>query len=386
MRDAAYALQLPSARARLHLLAMQVLEAITPDDQLSPISSELANHARSARLGMTAGRDLEESELRYMQMAAVHAEQQFNSHDAALWLERVAKHRLLPHDEAAATMVRAGMHHWFSGHADRAETCFNHVINGDEKAHQCLALIERGTLYRDLGRDPEARVDLERAIDLSVEVEDRVLEMRARGNLATVTQTIDSLEKSKQRFYEVIAIARELENDRAVGISLGSLALRHHHSDDTETAKGLFEEAIDILHRVGDMENEATFLSNYASLLHELGDRRAFTFMERAVSLDRKTGNRPRLATSLISLSTIVTTIGDPNYGIELALEGETLASEVGRHHFIGIAQLARAEALFELGRHDEAKALAEPLIGTIDSKRVNKRLQELLAKLNPQP
>ena len=133
LRDAAYQLQLPGDRARLHALAFGVLEQIIggpPQEQgrISPalatrpplwahgaLALELAEHAQRA---VELDAAFEPHRARYLRRAAEHAEVQYlNAHAAQLWVKVAAAS---PAWESAA-LARAGALYSESGAAAQGE-------------------------------------------------------------------------------------------------------------------------------------------------------------------------------------------------------------------------------------------------------------------------
>ena len=127
LRDAAYQLQVPSDRARLHRLSMDILETIfdgpppepKPDrwgdlqckpHPMDPVAADMAEHAARIREWESDDdKTLFRREILYLHRAGAYAEKQFQNQDAIrLW--QVHAEKILKNDPgmAAESLRRAG--------------------------------------------------------------------------------------------------------------------------------------------------------------------------------------------------------------------------------------------------------------------------------------
>ncbi|MCZ7608321.1 MAG: hypothetical protein M5U25_20220 [Planctomycetota bacterium] len=93
IRDAAYGLQPPTARAALHAMALEIIESLATPDTIDGWAEELADHARQAMGAEGADRQaLQRRELAYLQRAAEHAAKHWHNERSVTLRERIAEH------------------------------------------------------------------------------------------------------------------------------------------------------------------------------------------------------------------------------------------------------------------------------------------------------
>lgn len=96
LREAAYQLQVPSIRAKLHELVLELLPALLSPPELAEAERELADHALLAAAGAAPQRanQLGQIELRYLTSAAQNARLRYQNSDARVLWGRVHAHRM----------------------------------------------------------------------------------------------------------------------------------------------------------------------------------------------------------------------------------------------------------------------------------------------------
>ena len=176
LRDAAYQLQLPGDRARMHEIAFEVLEdfaggrppeppgaaeensAVTPH-AADPFAFELATHARLARTAASADRTAMDAALRlYLRRGAEHSERVFQSEAAvSLWQQLAEVQQGVECAEAlrraAAAAHQAGWTRLAEPLYRRAAAMFRDFCARRNEGH---ALIGVSDLCRMTARVPEA--------------------------------------------------------------------------------------------------------------------------------------------------------------------------------------------------------------------------------------
>jgi tetratricopeptide (TPR) repeat protein len=287
LRDAAYQLIPLSDRARLHAIALDVLEetlAAGPD-----AASELANHAREAQLG-AFGSELPYRELRYLRLAARHADAKYENDAACRLWERAAAHSAASATERAEAYANAGVTHWMLGRRDAALRCLTAAIQMPQAAPRCaaFALIERGTLYRDVRDREGATRDLERALAIARRVGDKDLELRALGNLCTTQDTGMDQAAARELYTPVIRLARQTGNLRAAGITEGQIGQACMRGGEFSAAEAHLRESIKMLRQARDRLNEAAMLSALGRVFRNRPDGDRATNLEHAARLYRE--------------------------------------------------------------------------------------------------
>ncbi|MCC6464193.1 MAG: hypothetical protein IT463_02505 [Planctomycetes bacterium] len=358
LRDAAYQLHLPSDRARLHHEALHLLERWLPAEQRENQALELAEHARRAQEGVTVvGNELPYKRLEYLRVAARRATRQFENRLAAALYREIAMQPLASPEDRARAWAEAGTLHWFVGLPEQALADHGAAVEASRPwpALHAFALIERGTTYRDLDRNSEAAKDLERALELARACGDKHLQLRALGNLCTVQQGNQTRISVAQLYAPVIRLAEETGDRRALGISMGQIAIGCLESGDHQAAEQSLRQSIAVLHEAGDPLNEAAMHCVLGDVLRRRNgpDPRAeamaaIAAYREARRLNLRAGNVPQQATVELGLSLAYGSLGMVSECLNHGRAALLLLSELGN---LGQLRTAQAEVSNELRR-----------------------------------
>ena len=340
MRDAAYQLQMPSDRARLHRFAFEILEAMfdgpppepQPDEwgdlkcephTTDPVSGDLAEHA--SRIREWAGDDdgtLIERERLYLRRAAEYAETQFDIDDAVrLW------HRLPA------------------------------MVESTDRAIATESLHRAGLLLVKSGRPLEAKDLIKNARTMATDAGNRRAEGIALGNLATIYQMTGQVKKSERASEQALIIHREVGNRRFEGMALGQLAIVQSNTGRVKQAERTYEQALTLHREVGNRHSEGIVLGNFALLYMQTGRMdEARRTCEQALIIHREVGNRRFEGMALGYIANVYEKTGrlekaERNY--ELAL---TIHREVGNRRHEGIALSNFAVLNQKSGRLEQAE------------------------------
>jgi tetratricopeptide (TPR) repeat protein len=336
LRDAAYQLIPLSQRSRLHAIALDVLE-----ENLSAgleTAFELADHAREAQTGSFAS-ELPFRELRYLRLAAMHADSKYENDTACRLWERAALHPAASPTERAEAYGNAGVTHWMLGRRPQALRCLGAAIDTPQAAPRCVtfALIERGTLFRDVREHEPATRDLERALEIARRIGDKHLQLRALGNLCTIRDTRMTRVAARELYAPVLKLARETGNLRAVGITEGQIGQACMRSEEFAAAETHLHESISMLRQAGDRLNEAAMLSALGHVFRSRTDGERAANLERAAELYREAiaandamGFLFQRSSPLVGLASVYREQGKPAQAREFARQALQTALEVG--------------------------------------------------------
>ncbi|MBE7493259.1 MAG: tetratricopeptide repeat protein, partial [Planctomycetes bacterium] len=237
LREAAYDLQLPTDRARLHGLTFFLIEQAfggrapepPPLDAVDPppcpehgtdlVAAELAYHARQA-LGV---RDLGPQD----EASTLATLYQLYLHRAAEYLERVFRPQ-------ASVQAWQGLAELMAGAAQ-----------GECKRRA-------GTVLFQAGEPLEAQSAFTQALKTAREVGNRRSEGLALGNLALVYHETGRVEQAERMHEQALAIAREVGDRRFEGVTLGNLANVYLETGRAEQAERMYEQALAMARDVGN--------------------------------------------------------------------------------------------------------------------------------------
>ena len=418
LRDAAYELQLPGDRARLHEIAFFVIEqtfggrapeaptmdGITPPKlpphPTDPVAFELAEHARLAihDENNRTGQYLELHKL-YLHRAAEYAEGHYLMVTAAgLWKELASHapvelrglvlHRLaealtksgrvqeaLVHLEEAlqlalvrgdrrqeGTLLRsmAGMC-WRVGRMQKAEECGNNALSimrelGDRWA-EGVCLGDLAVVYMDSGRREQAERAQQEALAIHRETGNRRGECIALGNLGGVYSARRQLEMAVSCFEDALAIAREIEFRPFVGTTKANLGAVLRNSGRAEVAEVLLREALSIAREVGDRRGEGVVIGNLAQFHDDMQRHaEAEAGYRRSLDISREVGNLDGECLILTDLATMNHQTGRLEQAREYSFQAVAAARRLGSPLVSGRRLCKLALTLLELKCHQEAE------------------------------
>ncbi|CAG0975314.1 hypothetical protein PLCT2_01584 [Planctomycetaceae bacterium] len=320
LRDAAYQLQMPADRAKLHALVVGIAESLYggrppeplleickdgvldshPTDAMAP---ELAVHAANA-LGeefspgvveMTACRRI------YLHRSAILLTQMFSHAQASeAWLALAA---LESGTNAIEYRRRAAILRHRCGRPDLAEQLLRQAIESSRlagcKLHEAASLAALGVVLVQSGRSTVAHEPMEAALALIPGESAPHIRGAVLNSLGVRHGNVGLGPLAVSCYRQALEIRRRIGHDLGVAATLGNLAIELTKVGDYDESERLAQEALEICRRINNPEQEGNTLAILASLCDERGryfDSKAIT--ETALALQLKTGNRRGEASS----------------------------------------------------------------------------------------
>lgn len=337
LRDAAYELQLPTARARLHELAFLLientwggrapsppaLEAAQPEPcaphPADAVAQELADHARMARANRESGLDLASLERLYLHRGALAAS------------------RLYRHDDAI-----------------RCWKALSKLLQGAAAAE---ALRLAGDTASQVGRLSDAHSLLAESLSTACACCAESVEAKAHANLAGM-YTVDGKHELAQEYFEqALAIQRQLGNQREVGNTLGNLAKLLEAQGRNEQAERASLEALHLHRLTGNRRSEGVTLSILGQLYLNTGRvTEAEQHFTQALSVHREIGNRRSEGIVLGQIAVLYRQTGRMQEAENSFGQALTLHRQVGNRPFEGMALGRRAVVYLNSGRTELAR------------------------------
>ncbi|MBZ0135491.1 MAG: tetratricopeptide repeat protein [Planctomycetes bacterium] len=316
LRDAAYQIQLPLHRARLHALALELIERVLGGrPELRPLlrdtrkghsqhptdiaAVELAIHAREASW---ADPDMIDLQRLYLQRAARHAAAQFRGAEAAgLWAQLS---ELLVGVERAEALRLSAVESYHIGLFDASESRLMQALRLAEGTHEPrvradLQMALAG-VHQVTGRAAQAR----QSYDAAIEIAERAGELEclgmALGNLAAALSRIGNAKEAEPMLHRALALHRELGNDRSYGITLANLGLMLLHTGRAGPAEDALTEALAVCRQCRDLRTEGAILVNLGVVYQRTNrpERAEAVYLD-ALRLLRETGLRGAEAITL---------------------------------------------------------------------------------------
>ncbi|MGQ0550587.1 MAG: tetratricopeptide repeat protein [Armatimonadota bacterium] len=236
----------------------------------------------------------------------------------------------------------------------------------------------------------------------AVSLENRMRALLGAGRLAFAQ---DDFGPAKDIFEQIVPLARECGDRRALTLALAwlghaawhqgerargvelceeSLALAHavgdawttaivldevsvvaRHEGDHQRASSLLEQSLALFREAGDIGEVALCLSRLGALATDRADyRRAAGLIEEALNLQRRLGRRTAAASSLNRLGLIALAQGDWERAIGLCEAAAVIADELGKRSTAASVRVNAGVALLAKGDLERAGAIFEESLG----------------------
>ena len=297
LRDAAYDLQPPTERGRLHALALDVIEQLFAgrETELDAMALELARHAE------LAGRA--DRECHWLERAAAHAHDLWRGAEAAELFERLAKHPAADPLTRSRALRGAGKSLLDIGRLQQALQLLERAADeAPDAAAELDALRPLAYAYRNLGRHEESLAVSRRNAELSRTRGDRDLALA----LDSVATALVGLERSAEALpiaHEAIRHAQACGVPRVLGGLKANLGVLLGRMGEDAQAAATLREALAILETTGDRRALAATRRNLADRMRAMGDHQgAIRECDAALSEMRGLGDRRGEGMALMTL------------------------------------------------------------------------------------
>ncbi|MCG3182036.1 MAG: hypothetical protein ICCCNLDF_00090 [Planctomycetes bacterium] len=365
LREAAYELQLPTARSSLHGLAARI--CIDLYDQRAEGSSydflveEIVRHLAAD----TAGRDewAVEQQRRFTLKAAELAALQYRGTDAVrFWRDLAA---IVPDSQRSLALYRAGCaaRELGSG-AQVAIGLLQDALECAEPTGPASDGMIRATLgftLRQAGRPEEGTAMLEEALARSRGAKDRAGEALALQYFSTALRDSGRLEHAHELTEQAVTLHRQTGNRRGEGLALGDLGIIQNNILNFERAIDYFRQALAVFEEVGDARAAAIYTGALATSCFNLSrlDESEEAF-HRAIAGHRRVGNRRGLHFTMTKYADLLTARGKVQEALRTLDEVLALMREAGTSALLEFVHASRSVLLLRQGDVTEALRDAE--------------------------
>lgn len=300
LRDAAYNLQLPGDRARMHWLAHSLIEAAfggplppaapfskesSAPHQLDAIASELARHARFA---LDGGLDALQPLRCALRRAADYAERQYR------------------HAEA--------LEHWLQ------------LLDFCEPVDRGWVLVRLARQMFFVQRVAEAEARLREAIALASHQGDVALKARAMSTLGSVLRQTERGHETGKLYQQALELQRTLGNSGVLAGDLGNAGIFYESEGQMELAEATFQEALALSRQYGDLAQQARLLGYLGDFCRDTGRMdEAFRYLTEARQLAKDAGSLAEFA------------LDEERLGVWHAIRGELDQAEVALTSAVGL-------------------------------------------------
>ena len=206
-----------------------------------------------------------------------------------------------------------------------------HTAELERSSWRARALLGRGVLAYLQGDHPTAQTDLEEALDIYRELDDKFGMGYVLHRMAAIHFWHGDYVAARSHYEESLALLRAAGDRWGIGNSLYGLARLAHRQGDFQVAYDLFEESVTILRQVGDKHSLTRPLEYLAWEVWMQGNpTRARSLLEESLSLYRVLGAKSGRAHTLGWLSLMAALHGDAVGALSLEEQALAVGRETG--------------------------------------------------------
>ena len=267
----------------------------------------------------------------------------------------------LDHDRGRAANLNAiGVVHYLRGDSERARPLLErslalHRKTGNLNSAGRVAA-NLGHLHASASRNAEALAAYELAATLSGEAGDDAGVATAKDGMGNLLQAQGRFREAIAAYEEALRWAAKAGDEQSRAITLNNLANCRLDAGDGEAALKNYLAAAEAFEKLNLPLYQALAYANVAPILLAQGmSAEARTWLERALAIQRKAGNRPAEAGTLLNLGVLLNDIGQTADSFAMYTNALALFREVGdrRGESITLHNLGRTAN--DLKRHAEA-------------------------------
>ena len=257
---------------------------------------------------------------------------------------------------------------------------------GTPTCARARALLGAGQLAQQQNDMQSARACFEERLAVARALQDERAVGEALFNLATTTSEEGDQVKARALCEESLAILRRSGDGLSVGFPLHRLGLIAFRQGDTAAARSRFEESLTIARRFGYRRGVAVTLSHLGQMAYSDADHdSARALLEESLDVFREVGYKPGIAESLERLALVTCSQGDHAAAQALQAESLELSLTLDDPHGVagsieGFARLAAIAGQAERAVRllGAAESLREHVGATLPPSRHREREQDL--------
>ena len=359
LRDAAYQMQMPSERGRLHALALDLIEEMVgsvPVFEHDPFTAgrkphpcdsfagELAEHAAAAAiLGEKNEAYFRSREAVYLWRSAIHHRSLYRLSAAKNVFASVADHPCTPPMVKASANSRAGYAAWHTGCLDEAQSYFGRALEmTQEPAHageHCVVSMDLAGVLTNQGRFDEAESLLKRAAGIAQARQDTTLKVDVLVSLGILLRNRNRIEDSISHQLQALALAEREGSARLQSLALTNLGASYGCAGRFLEAKSSIERSQAMEGARNNPREHAICLSNLADIHHALGQHElAEQMLRESLKIAVSHGARPAIALRTYNLANVLAALDRHREAQEAATNCHAIALEAGDRKLVELS------------------------------------------------
>jgi tetratricopeptide (TPR) repeat protein len=142
---------------------------------------------------------------------------------------------------------------------------------GGDRLTDCYLSVHTAIFYHEIGKTLAARAAYIQALEMMRELGERRLEGMTLGALANLYRSIGYTARAEAAYHEALALHEIMRDTRSAGIVLGNLASLYQDTSRLAEAEETYVQALDAHRDSGNLRSEAIARGNLAILYRETG-------------------------------------------------------------------------------------------------------------------
>jgi tetratricopeptide (TPR) repeat protein len=370
-RQGAYELMPPSDRARLHVIAADVLHGDSDGERSAAFAAEVVDHLHRA-IALRGGysRDTHALALREVDACIAAARRRtahYRFHDAAALWRRAADNPAATRPQRIEALAEFSRIASTVGALADGERCGlaaaaegEQSPSRDDQVNAARAFMSSGVCAAITGRLEDAHARFLRAAAIADALGDATLRARASANLANYHHACGDADRAEALFAETIDRARAAGDMGSEATARGNRALLFGMRGDNIGAERECQAALEISHDLGDRRAIALWTGNLGSVYFDTGRMaEAIAAFELAIAAHRELRDTRLEGSHLRGYADVLTAMGRRADAEQALRRSVALLVEVDDPRNVR-ASLTQLAAHLRASRADDPTAIAE--------------------------
>lgn len=253
-------------------------------------------------------------------------------------------------------------------------SCFVFAQSNDTEDKDILTMriqthVDQAKLESDRGDYYNALNSLEKALDISEQIEDKANQGKIHTKIAKVQYLIDAPDKAFNSLAKATQIQREINDNANLAVTYNIKGIIHSYKEEYDTAldyfrssKNLFEEE-----KLEEIISDVTL--NEAKVYIALRRfEEAKAQLEKTIIIAKKYNQNQRLSSALIQSGKVSSTLGNDNIALSQAEEGLNIAKDYNIIENVNLGYLALSEIHAKKGDYKNSYDYVKKHIALSDS------------------
>src|SRR6266516_6683412 len=237
--------------------------------------------------------------------------------------------------QAIRVLTNLGRVYRTRGQRNQARVCLERALEICEKEEdrwvKGMVLSFLGRVYADLGQKKTALKYLTQALDIRKEIDDFEGASWTLDTLGEIYDDLGQMELAREFSERALKLREEVGDRRGIGRTLITLGRVYDNLGQTQQARRYLEQALLIWKEVKDRTGEALTLNRLGLLYAGLRKKdQALKYYDQALSIEREIGDRGGEARTLNHLGNLYSGLGESERALHCLEQALSLSQDIG--------------------------------------------------------